>query len=190
MTALAITTNGSQLFWVTSRAAGLVSLILMSASVGVGLTMGGRLLKGRGPDLRVTHEALSLGAIAMLALHAAALLGDSYFHASVADLTIPFVRNYKGAYMAIGIIAGWGMLFFGLSYYLRARIGNSRWRILHRFTALAWILGVVHTLGEGSDSGRTWFLVVVGIAVVPPLTLLLARLVRVRGRRRVVAVEA
>lgn len=188
MTALAVTANGSQLFWVTSRAAGLVSLILMSASVGVGLTMGGRLLKGRGPDLRVSHEALSLGAMAMLVLHAAALLADSYFHASVADLTLPFVRNYRGPFMAIGIVAGWGMLLFGLSYYLRARIGNARWRILHRFTALAWILGVVHTLGEGSDAGRTWFLVVVAIAVLPPLSLLLTRLLRVRGRRRVAAV--
>ena len=60
--------------------------------------------------------------------------------------------------MAIGIIAGWGMVLLGLSYYVRERIGVARWKILHRFTALAWILGIVHCLGEGSDAGRTWFL--------------------------------
>ena len=54
---------GSQAFWITSRAAGIVALILASASVGVGVSISGRLVKGRGPDLRVTHEALSLAAL-------------------------------------------------------------------------------------------------------------------------------
>jgi methionine sulfoxide reductase heme-binding subunit len=171
---------GTQIFWITSRAAGIVTLILASASVGVGLTMGGRFLRGRGPELRATHEALSIAALGALALHAASLLGDSYFHASVADLTIPFVRDYREPYMALGIIAGWGMLILGLSFYARERIGISRWRVLHRFTALAWLLGLVHSLGEGTDAGRLWFLATVAIAAGPPLVLLLAWIARPR----------
>ncbi len=42
----------------------------------------------------------------------------------------------------------------GLSYYARARIGVQRWRRLHRFAALAWLLGLVHALGEGTDAGQ------------------------------------
>ena len=174
---------GTQFFWITSRAAGIVALILASAAVAVGVSIGGRLVRGRGPDLRVTHEALSLAALVALAVHVLALFADSYFHPSIADLTIPFVRNYRGAYMAIGIIAGWGMVILGLSYYARERIGVARWKVLHRFTALAWILGAVHSLGEGSDSGRTWFLAMTAIAVLPPLMLLLARIVRAGGGR-------
>jgi sulfoxide reductase heme-binding subunit YedZ len=143
--------------------------------------MGGRLVKGRGADLRVIHEALAIGTIAAIALHALSLLGDAYFHPSLADITIPFVRDYKQPFMAIGIIAGWSFVVFGLSYHLRARIGVARWRIIHRFTALAWALGVIHTLGEGSDAGRTWFLVVVTVAAAPTLVLLLWRLTRRRG---------
>ena len=180
MTVLAVT--GSHVFWITSRAAGIVALILTSASVGVGLSMSGRLVKGRGTDLRVTHEALALAAIAAIVLHAVALLGDSYFHPGIADLLIPFVRNYKEPYMALGIIAGWGFILLGLSYYLRQRIGVKRWKVMHRFTALAWVLGVIHTLGEGSDAGRTWFLVITAIAVIPTLVLLVARLARPRER--------
>jgi len=177
------TATGSHLFWITSRAAGLVALILASACVGVGVSMSGRLIKGRGPDLKVIHEALSIATLAAIALHALALLGDSYFHPTIADLTIPFVSGYREPYMALGIIAGWGFALFGLSYYLRKRIGTARWKVIHRFTALAWILGVIHSLGEGTDARATWFLIIVACAVLPSLALLIARLAKPRGSR-------
>jgi len=180
MTVLA--TTGSHVFWITSRAAGIVALILTSASVGVGLSMSGRLVKGRGPDLRVTHEALAIAAIGAIALHAVALLGDSYFHPGIVDLAIPFARDYKEPYMALGIVAGWGFVLLGLSFYLRQRIGVKRWRVMHRFTALAWVFAVIHSLGEGSDAGRLWFVAITAIAVIPTLVLLIARLARPRGR--------
>ena len=55
---------GEHFFWITSRAAGVAALLASSAAVTLGLLMGGRLTKGRLPDLRVTHEALSLATIA------------------------------------------------------------------------------------------------------------------------------
>jgi sulfoxide reductase heme-binding subunit YedZ len=164
------------LFWITSRAAGTAALLLASLSVCVGLSMGGRLLKGRGPDLRVAHEALSLATLAALVVHGATLLGDSYLHPSVADVTIPFLSGYKTLWTSTGIIAFWALAILGLSYYFRARIGQQRWRMLHRFTALAWVLGLVHSLGEGTDAGQAWFLALIAIAVVPALCLLVARL--------------
>jgi sulfoxide reductase heme-binding subunit YedZ len=182
-------TTGSHLFWITSRAFGIVALILASASVGVGVSISGRLTRRRGPDLRTVHEALSLGAIAAVALHAASLLGDSFFHPNIAALTIPFMSGYREPYMALGILAGWGMIVIGLSYYVRDRIGVARWKILHRFTALAWILGVIHTLGEGSDAGRMWFLALTALVVGPPLVLLVARIARAGGRSRRVTIE-
>jgi methionine sulfoxide reductase heme-binding subunit len=168
------------LFWITSRAAGTLALLFSSVAVGVGLTMGGKLLKGRGPDLRVTHEALSLATIVAIVVHAVALLGDSFLHPSVADITIPFVSSYMTAWTTIGIVGGWMMIILGLSYYTRARIGQQRWRTLHRFTALAWMLGVAHSLGEGTDAGEAWFLIATGIVVLPAAALLVARM---SGRR-------
>ena len=164
------------LFWITSRAAGTVALLLSSAAVCVGLTMGGRLLRSRGADLRATHEALSLATIAALLVHAVSLLGDTFLHPSVADISVPFVSGYKEPWMTIGIVGGWMMVLLGLSYYARGRIGAQRWRTLHRFTALAWILGVAHTLGEGTDAGQAWFLVPVAAVAVPAALLLVVRL--------------
>jgi methionine sulfoxide reductase heme-binding subunit len=163
------------LFWITSRAAGIGALLFSSAAVAVGLTMGGRLLKGRGPDLRITHEALSVATMAALVVHAVSLLGDSFLKPSLADIAIPFASSYKEPWMTIGIVGGWMMILLGLSYYARTRIGIERWRRWHRFTALAWLLGMAHALGEGTDAGRAWFLIAVGLVAIPATGLLLTR---------------
>ena len=96
------------LFWIASRAAGIAALLLSSAAVGVGLTMGGRLVKGRGVDLRAAHEALSLATLIAIVIHAVTLLGDSYLNASVLDIAVPFVSGYKEPWMSIGIVCRLG----------------------------------------------------------------------------------
>jgi methionine sulfoxide reductase heme-binding subunit len=164
------------LYWITSRAAGIAALLLSSISVCVGLLMGGQLLKGHRPDLRVTHEALSLATLVALAVHGLSLLGDGYLHPSLGDVAIPLLSSYKTLWTSMGIVAFWALLVLGLSYYARARIGVQRWRMLHRFAALAWILGLAHSLGEGTDAGQTWFLAMTAVVVVPALVLLLVRL--------------
>jgi sulfoxide reductase heme-binding subunit YedZ len=167
---------GEHFFWITSRAAGVAALIASSAAVTMGLLMGGRLTKGRLPDLKVAHEALSLATIAALLIHALSLLGDGFLSPSLADVAIPFVWGYQRVWSTLGIVAGWSLIILGLSYYARGRIGPTRWRTLHRFTALAWILGVVHGIAEGTDAGAAWFLVTMAAVVIPAAALLVVRL--------------
>jgi sulfoxide reductase heme-binding subunit YedZ len=169
------TAVGPHLYWIASRAAGSAALVLSSVSVCVGLLMGQHLLKGRGPDLRVTHEALSLATLTAIAIHGLTLLGDGFLHPSLGDVAVPFLSSYKTLWTTTGIVAFWALLILGISYYARARIGVQRWRMLHRFTALAWILGIVHSLGEGTDAGQVWFLAMTAIVVLPALGLLMTR---------------
>jgi sulfoxide reductase heme-binding subunit YedZ len=173
------TAVGPHVFWITSRASGTAGLVLSSLSVCLGLLMGGRLVKRRGADLRVAHEALSLATLVTLLVHGLSLLGDGYLHPGLADVAVPFLSGYKTLWTAAGIIAFWILLALGLSHYARTRIGQERWRRLHRFTALAWVLGVAHSLGEGSDAGQTWFLAMTAIVVVPALTLLVVKHLKV-----------
>jgi sulfoxide reductase heme-binding subunit YedZ len=172
-----MTTNAApHLFWITSRAAGFTALIVASVAVSVGLLMSAKLIKGRVSDLRVVHEMLSLAAIAAIAVHGLALVGDQFLHLSVVDIALPFAGGYKTFWTSLGIIGGWGLIVLGLSYYARRWIGGVRWRKLHRFTALVWLFGLAHSLGEGTDAGQTWFLAMVAIVVVPALILLAGRL--------------
>jgi methionine sulfoxide reductase heme-binding subunit len=171
------TAVGPHLYWITSRAAGIAALLLASTSVCVGLLMGGA-LRTRKADLRIAHEALSLATLAALLVHGLTLLGDGYLHPSLGDIAIPFLGGYRTLWTSMGIVAFWALLLLGLSYYARARIGVQRWRRLHRFAALAWLLGLAHSLGEGTDAGQAWFLAMLAIVAVPAIGLLLARLLR------------
>lgn len=172
---LLATATGPHLFWITSRAAGIAALLLSSISVCFGLLLGGRMSKGRRPELRVTHEALSLATLTAIAVHGLTLLGDGFLHPSLADIAVPFASGYKTLWTSAGIVAFWALLALGLSYYARARIGPQRWAKLHRFTALAWVFGLIHSLGEGTDAGQIWFLAMTAIATVPALALLATR---------------
>jgi methionine sulfoxide reductase heme-binding subunit len=175
MSTLLATATTPHLFWITSRAAGTAALLLSSLGVCAGLLMSGRFMRGRGADLRPLHEALSLATIAALVVHGLSLLGDQYMHPSLVDIAVPFAGSYKTFWTSLGIMAFWALLLLGPSYYARRIIGQKRWVKLHRFTAVAWIAGIVHALGEGTDAGSAWFLLVIALATVPALLLLTLR---------------
>jgi sulfoxide reductase heme-binding subunit YedZ len=184
LTSTLATAVGPHVFWLLSRAAGIAALALSSAAVGVGLLMGGRLLSRRGPEARVLHEALSLATLAALAVHGLTLIGDAYLHPSLGEVAVPFLGSYRTVWTSTGIVAFWMLALLGLSYYFRARIGVRRWRSLHRLTALAWVLGIVHSLGDGTDAGQLWFLAMTAIVAIPPLVLLVVRHLRGAAARR------
>ncbi|HUA50262.1 MAG TPA: hypothetical protein VMA77_33825 [Solirubrobacteraceae bacterium] len=169
------------LFWITSRAAGFAALVLASLAVSIGLLMSTKLLKGRTIELRAAHDTLALSTIVAIVVHGVSLLGDHYLHPSIADIAIPFVSSYKTLWTSMGIVAGWGLMLLGLSYYARRWVGAVRWRKLHRLTALAWMAGLVHALGEGTDAGQVWFLAMIALVAIPALALLVVRLARSAG---------
>lgn len=163
------------LFWITSRAAGGAALLLASASVTVGLMMSSKRPGANKRDLRTIHEALSLTALAAVALHGLSLLGDAYLNPGVAGIAIPFTGPYRPPWTGLGIIAGYGLAVLGLTYYLRERIGAARWRRLHRLTAVFWLAAIAHTIGAGSDTAQWWFLGISGALVLPAAVLLTLR---------------
>lgn len=181
-----MTTNPDpHLFWITSRAAGTAALVLSSMAVTVGLLIGGKLMsgRGRGGDLRALHEALSLATLTAIAVHGLSLLGDPYLHPAISGIAVPFAGRYRPFWTGLGIVAGWSLAALGLSYYFRERIGAARWRTLHRFTVAFWGLGVVHTIGAGTDARTIWYLALLLVLVVPPLVMLPARMAAADRRR-------
>jgi sulfoxide reductase heme-binding subunit YedZ len=169
------------LFWILSRGAGTTALVLSSISVCVGLLMAGRLTPGHAADRRAYHEILSLSVIVAIAVHGLALVGDGVLHPGLLDVTVPFAWSYMRLGTTLGIAAGWALIFLGLSFYARDRIGRARWKIIHRFTLLAWLAGVAHTIIEGTDVGTVWYIALLVATTAPVLVLLTIRIVRSPG---------
>jgi methionine sulfoxide reductase heme-binding subunit len=175
------------LWWLVSDASGVVAIVLISLSVLLGLAMAAGTIKQ--PSLRRTsarlHEHLALTAIAAIAVHGLALLGDQWLKPGWRGITIPFELSYKPGFTGIGIIAGYLAALLGPSFYLRRRIGVRRWRKLHRATVIVWMLSVAHALGAGADGSKLWLRVIVLIPVAPIVYLLVVRTLGAdRGRAK------
>ena len=168
------------LWWLVSRASGIVALVTISLSVLMGLAMATKSLRRQGLKRGVArmHEHVALIALAAIGLHGASLLGDHWLKPGLRGITVPFAMSYRPQFTGVGIIAGYLALLLGPSFYLRRRIGARRWRKLHRMTALVWLLSVLHTLGAGSDGSKLWLRVVVFVPGVPIVYLLVLRLLQ------------
>ena len=155
------------IWWLASRASGIVAILLLTYTVLAGLMMGGKLSQrltgkpGRGAlavkQLLQTHEMTSIAALIAIGVHGVTLLGDSYLHPSLSQVAIPFTIDYRSFYVGLGIIGGYVAVALGLSFYIRGRIGTSRWKKMHRWTIAAYALSVGHALGAGTDAGSAWF---------------------------------
>lgn len=170
------------LWWLISRASGVVALVLVSLSVLMGLSMAARALPRPSWKRAVVrlHEHVALVALAAVGLHGLSLLGDAWLKPGLAGITIPFALHYRPAFTGAGIVAGYLMVLVGPSFYLRRRIGAGRWRKLHRVSAGIWVLSVAHTLGAGSDAKAMWLRGLVLAPVAPIAYLLVLRLARQR----------
>lgn len=175
--------NGIHIWWILSRGTGIAAILLAGLSMTSGLLAGrGRLIKlGRFGEMKPLHEALSIATIVAVTAHGLLLLGDSWLNPGLAGIAIPFQLSYRPFWTGIGIIAGYGLILLGLSYYFRKWLGPARWRTAHRFTALFWILGIFHTFGAGSDAGQLWLQIPVALVSLPALILLGMRLGQGRG---------
>ena len=145
------------IWWLVSRASGVVAVMLVSLSALIGLAMAGKLVPARYKrDVMSLHEQVAIVVLAAIALHAGSLLGDAWLRPGLAGITIPFAVRYRPAFTSAGIIAGYLAVLLGPTFYLRRRIGARLWRRLHRATPLIWLLAVIHTLGAGSDASSLW----------------------------------
>ena len=171
------------LWWLVSRASGIVVVALIALSVLIGLAMAARLVPARRKRTAAAlHEHLAMVALVAIAVHGAALLGDGWLRPGVTGITIPFALHYRPAFTGAGIIAGYLALLLGPSFYLRRRLPAGAWRRLHRATPLVWALAVVHSLGSGSDGASLWLRGLVLAPVVPLAYLLVMRVLG--GNRR------
>ncbi len=142
--------------WYFTRSAGTVAYLLLASSTIWGLLLSTKLLKDHIPAALslAMHNILSWLAVVLTSLHALALLWDSYYSYSLADLTVPFIGPYKPGWVGLGIIGFYLMFLTSLSFNFRKQLGQKRWRQLHYLTFGVYLLATVHGVTAGTDTGN------------------------------------
>lgn len=165
-------------WWLASRAAGIVALLAITGSVGLGLWASIRAKRrpGMAVAMRGGHEHLAIVGLVSVALHGVTLLGDPYLRPGVTGIAVPMTIDYRPGWVAAGIVGGYLAALLGLSFYGRKRLGAKRWRSAHRFAVLAYVLSVVHTLGAGTDASTVWMRSLLLLTGAPIVALFLIRI--------------
>jgi methionine sulfoxide reductase heme-binding subunit len=169
-------------WWIAARAAGIIAIVLLSASVGLGLWMSspGRRRAGMKVVLLRLHQYLAVAGLIAIASHGLFLLADGWLAPSLSGILVPFSLSYRPVWTGLGIIAAWGVALLGLSYWARKRIGVDRWKVMHRFTLLFYVLAMVHVLGSGTDSSSLWLRLLLLACVAPIPAFVVMRLLPLR----------
>jgi DMSO/TMAO reductase YedYZ heme-binding membrane subunit len=153
----------SPYFWYTTRATGLVALVLFTIVVCLGTFVSNRVggsAVGRF-ELNELHRSVSMVAMAFLVLHIVTTVVDSYVPTGWLSTVIPMTSTYKRLDVAIGAVAFDLMLAVWASSLMKARISNGSWRFIHWFSWLAFVAAIVHSFLIGTDARSG-----IGLAVV------------------------
>lgn len=169
--------NGTT-FWYVTRGSGVVALLLLTASVLIGILSALRVRNDRWPRFAVAglHRNLTLLSIAFVAVHVLTTILDGYAPISLKDAVIPFTPAYRPLWLGFGAIAFDLLLALVITSLMRRRIGPRVWRLVHWLAYASWPVALVHAFGTGSDA-RTGWLPLVGFAAL--LSVVVAALARV-----------
>ena len=143
-----------QLPWMLSRVSGVVSFVLLSASVNFGLFLSTKAADSAMPRAFVfsIHQFLSVLTLCFLGIHAGSLLFDGFLNFGPLSLLLPFASPYKPLSVALGTLSAWATAIVTASFWMRGRIGQKAWRKLHYASFGAYVLALGHGVFSGTDT--------------------------------------
>jgi sulfoxide reductase heme-binding subunit YedZ len=149
-------TTTAPVVWYTMRATGVVALLLLTLSFGLGIATSNR-WRPRGSRLFVTtavHRSASLLAVAFLAVHVLTAVVDPDAAVRLAAAILPVG---PGIWLVAGTLSLELVAALVVTSVGRRRLGYRAWRAIHWSAYGAWPLAIAHGLGMGSDGGTWWF---------------------------------
>ena len=153
--------------WYATRATGLVTMLLLTASVLLGVLTTGRFAGGSWPRFLTVglHRNLSLLVLVFLALHVGTTVIDTFVSIPLTAAFIPFASSYKALWLSLGAVALDLLIALVATSLIRNRLGLKTWRWVHWAAYICWPVAVAHGLGAGTDRDTLWvFVLTVGCA--------------------------
>jgi len=147
-------TNSAHTTWYITRAAGWVAYFLLWFSMVWGLAIPTKFFtRFLSPTFTVDfHEYISLLSIGFIILHVGVLLIDQYLPFTLTQILVPFISPYRPMWVGLGVLGFYLSLLVTVTFYLRSRIGQKKFKAIHTLSLAAYLGVVLHSFFTGSDS--------------------------------------
>jgi predicted ferric reductase len=147
-------TDSQQLWWYITRSAGIIAYLLLWLSTVWGLAVPSRIVspvleQGYTFDF---HQFISLLSIGFTLFHILVLTLDRYLPYSTLQILIPFLSPYRPLWVGIGVISFYLILLVTITFYLRTKIGMSKFKAIHLLSLVGYLGATLHGLYSGTDS--------------------------------------
>lgn len=168
----------SQALWFATRSTGVIALVLLTASLVLGILTSTRFARPTMPRFVTMglHRNVSLLVLVFLGLHIATSVADTYAPVSWLDAVVPFAGAYRPLWLGLGAVSFDLLLAVTVTSLLRNKVGYPTWRWVHWASYACWPTAVVHGVGTGTDTKLPLNLAVTGGCVLAVMIALWYRL--------------
>ena len=159
--------TSSQALWFASRGTGVVCLVLLTASVLLGIVTTARLETRGWPRFVIEglHRNISLLVVVFLTVHVVTTVVDGFAPIGFLDSVLPFASPYRRFWLGLGAVAADLLLALVISSLIRSRLGYRVWKVIHWAAYACWPVALLHGIETGSDRHERWMIAVDAIAV-------------------------
>jgi len=157
-TTVAVVAETVPVLWYANRASGFVLLALLTLTTVAGVLA--RSAPGSATWPRAAtqsvHRNVGLLAAVFLVVHVVTSAVDEFVDIRWWHALVPFTGSYERPWLGLGVVALDMIIAIVITSLARRRLSHGWWRAIHFSAYAVWILGVVHGLAMGTDSGTRW----------------------------------
>jgi predicted ferric reductase len=152
--------TSSTALWYASRATGVISLLLMTAALLLGLLVTRqRRLPGL-PRFATAglHRNLSLVSVVFVALHVLTAAADTYVRIPLIAAIVPLASAYERLWIGLGAVAVDLTVAIIVTSLLRRHLSRRAWRGVHLLAYASWPVAWLHSITAATDLRHGAFL--------------------------------
>jgi predicted ferric reductase len=177
---------GSTAVWYAMRSTGLVSQVLLTAVMALGIATANRWSPRSTPRFvtAALHRSISLLSVVFVGVHVVTAVIDPYAAVGLVAIIVPFVGAGNPLWVGLGAVSLDLIAALIVSSLLRRRLGYRAWRAIHWVAYVSWPVALAHGLGMGTDAVSLWFRGVAIACIATMFSALAWRLVKRQPGKR------
>jgi methionine sulfoxide reductase heme-binding subunit len=150
---------GSDAVWYLMRSTGVVSMVLLTAVMALGIATVNRWSPRSTPRFvtPALHRSLALLSIVFVGVHVATAVIDPYAAVGAVAVVVPFAAAGNPFWVGLGAVSLDLIAALIVSSLVRRRLGYRAWRAVHWLAYLSWPVALAHGIGMGTDAASLWF---------------------------------